>query len=111
LRSSMGSAFRLPIWDNADEKEVLEWAREKGLSVVAAAGSGESDYTLVDWTKRTLLIFGSEAHGLDSKLLEGAMTVRIPMNEHVESLNLAVSAGVILFEARRQKAESQRHRL
>ena len=50
-----------------------------------------------------MLVFGSEAHGLsvgDRELLDE--TIRIPMASDVESLNLAVSAGIILFEARRQ---------
>ena len=107
LRSAMGSAFRLPIWDNADEVEVMEWAQRNGLTVVAATGSGEVDYTAVDWNHPSLVVFGSEAHGLDPKIVERSTTVRIPMNDEVESLNLAVSAGVILFEARRRNSESE----
>lgn len=111
LRSAMGSAFRLPIWYQADENEVLEWARRKSLEIIAATGNGESEYSSVEWTKPALLIFGSEAHGLDSNVIKAATTVRIPMSEPVESLNLAVSAGVILFEARRQNDKRPRGRL
>ncbi|HEY2867021.1 MAG TPA: RNA methyltransferase [Pyrinomonadaceae bacterium] len=105
LRSAMGAAFRLPIWEDADVNAALEWARSEGFRTIAASGGGETDYLALDWKRPSLLILGSEAHGLSQELTTRAdTTVRIAMTESVESLNLAVSAGVILFEARRQCA-------
>lgn len=103
LRAAMGSAFRLPVWEEAETDAVFRWARAKDLHIIAASGRGDTDYTEVDWTQRSLIVFGSEAHGLSAELVEETATkIRIPMESLVESLNLAVSVGVVLFEARRQ---------
>ena len=103
LRAAMGASFRLPICENAAFNEVLMWAKEANLTTTAADISATNSYTQIDWKKPRLLVFGSEAHGLTSEDLEKIdEKVGIPMAKAVESLNLAVSAGVILFEARRQ---------
>ncbi|MBK8467082.1 MAG: RNA methyltransferase [Chloracidobacterium sp.] len=103
LRAAMGSAFRLPIVENTDIENTLHWSKSTQLTSTAAAGNSLKNYADIDWRKPRLLIFGSEAHGLDNaelQLIEDA--IRIPMENEVESLNLAVSAGVLLFEAKRQ---------
>src|SRR5436190_7697574 len=103
LRAAMGSSFRLPIWSGVNFDEVIRWANGQSFVKTAADISGEMLYTAVDWTKKRLLIFGSEAHGLrDADLDKVGEKIIIPMGQDVESLNLAVAAGVILFEARRQ---------
>ena len=104
LRASMGSAFRLPIVEKQTFDEAIEWARSQGRVTTAADISGSKSYTEIDWTIPRLIIFGSEAHGLDEREL-GMIDEKIiiPMENEVESLNLAVSSGVILFEAKRQR--------
>lgn len=103
LRAAMGASFRLPIWTDADLGEVLHWARAKNLRTTATSSSTVISYTGLDWKIPRLLIFGSEAHGLnDSEMASTDEKVRIPMESGVESLNLAVSTGIILFEAKRQ---------
>ncbi|MFN0279595.1 MAG: TrmH family RNA methyltransferase [Pyrinomonadaceae bacterium] len=103
LRSAMGATFRLPIWDNADSEDVLSWAKTKKMITTAADVSAPKSYIEIDWTAPRLLILGSEAHGLTDEELAGVNEkINIPMTNHVESLNLAVSAGIILFEAKRQ---------
>jgi RNA methyltransferase, TrmH family len=103
LRAAMGSSLRLPVWENAGFKETIEWARGRGLITTAADIGGIEPYTGVDWAVPRLLVFGSEAHGLSEiEREEMDQIVRIPMENGVESLNLAVSAGIILFEAKRQ---------
>lgn len=105
LRAAMGANLRLPVWDKADLEEVLEWAREKQVRCVAADISGPISHTDIDWNLPTMIIFGSEANGLDKETLELADTVfKIEMKNGVESLNLAVSAGITLFEAVRQRS-------
>ncbi len=104
LRGAMGASLRLPIWSNADFDEVLIWAREKKLTSVCADVSAEKSYLEIDWRKPRLLIFGSEAHGLSREERSGIEeSLVIPMENRVESLNLAVSSGVILYEAKRQR--------
>lgn len=104
LRAAMGANFRIPIWENADFDEVLNWAKTKEFTSVCADVSAEKSYIEIEWKKRRLLIFGSEAHGLSAeerKIVQESMI--IPMENSVESLNLAVSCGIILFEAKRQR--------
>jgi len=104
LRGAMGASLRLPIWSNADFDRVLIWAREKKLTSVCADVSAEKSYLEIDWRKPRLLIFGSEAHGLSAEERSGIdESLVIPMENQVESLNLAVSSGVILYEAKRQR--------
>jgi len=103
LRGAMGAAFRLPLWKDANFFEALDWAFKLNLITVAADVKAEKSYLEIDWNAPRLLIFGSEAHGLSEKeMTEVDEIFKIPMENAVESLNLAVSCGVILFEARRQ---------
>lgn len=105
LRAAMGSNLRLPIWPQAEVTECVNWAHDAGIRIVATDISGQQSYTDFDWTHPSLLIFGSEAHGLSDEILKMARSViKIPMKNGVESLNLAVSAGIILFEAVRQNS-------
>jgi len=103
LRGAMGASLRVPMWTNADFFEALKWAKEKNLISVCADINATKSYLEIDWKKSRLLIFGSEAHGLTREERERIdESLLIPMDNDVESLNLAVACGVILFEARRQ---------
>jgi TrmH family RNA methyltransferase len=104
LRGSMGSAFRLPLWTGARLEEVLEWCAARGIRAVAAAASAAAAHTEVDWTTPRAVLVGPEAGGLsDEEAAAAAERVRIPMRPPVESLNVAVALGVILYEAARQR--------
>jgi TrmH family RNA methyltransferase len=103
LRASMGSAFRLPVVNDAVTEEVVSMVRTKGIAIAAVHAAGSMSYSNVDWRTPRLLLFGSEAQGLPAEVLSLAdETIKIPMHIGVESLNLAVSAGIVLFEAKRQ---------
>ncbi|MEP6848387.1 MAG: RNA methyltransferase [Acidobacteriota bacterium] len=107
IRSSMGSAFRLPIWRDVEMEEGIDWGRNQGMITTAADIAGDMFYNDIDWKSPRLLIFGSESHGLSGAEKESVEDlIAIPMSSMVESLNLAVSAGVILFEAKRQMNSS-----
>lgn len=104
LRSAMGASFRLPIWKNAEFSEVLDWTKQQNIKSVCADINSKKNYTELDYKIPCLLVFGSEAHGLDQagrNLVEEG--VKIPLENDVESLNLAIACGVILFEVRRQR--------
>jgi TrmH family RNA methyltransferase len=105
----MGSALRVPIASAHEPAKVFEMARTLGIAVAAITPSGDRDYLDFDWTKPTLLVVGSEALGLSNKTIEAAdQVIRIEMEEPVESLNLAVSAGIVMFEAKRQNRLTNR---
>lgn len=104
LRGAMGSAFRLPIWSDAEYSEVVEWCRTRGIKTVCSTLSAEASHTELDWTKGTALVLGPESTGLtDSEITAANQTVKIPMHGDVESLNVSVAAGILLFEAARQR--------
>ena len=103
LRGAMGASLRLALWTDADFFEVTEWAKEKDLTSVCADVKAKKSYLEIDWKTPRLLVFGSEAHGLSAEEKEKIdENLLIPMENGVESLNLAVACGVILFEAKRQ---------
>lgn len=105
LRAAMGSSLRLPLWTEVAFSEALDWSHANGLRTVAADVGGTRSYLDIDWSVRRMLVFGSEAHGLSDEHLEMVdERILIPMAREVESLNLGVACGVILFEARRQNA-------
>ena len=107
LRGAMGSAFRLPVWRGPEFSEAIAWCTGRKVSTVAADVSGSTNYTDVDWRKSRALIVGRESTGFSSKEIASAHTVvGIPMKGRAESLNVAVAAGVILFEAARQRASN-----
>jgi TrmH family RNA methyltransferase len=104
LRGSMGSAFRVPLWTGAGFDEALDWCAARGIRTVAAAGAAPKAHTEVDWTAPRAVVVGPEAGGLSEEELRATdETVRVPMREPVESLNVAVALAVILYEAARQR--------
>jgi RNA methyltransferase, TrmH family len=103
VRGAMGAHFRLPILE-ADWAAIAD--RVRGLNVYVAEADGARSYTTIDWTCPAALIVGGEAEGTSAAAARlGVTTVRIsiPLAREVESLNAAVAASVILFEAKRQR--------
>lgn len=104
VRGSMGSVFRLPVLPGLPPTAVVDFARRHKLQLVVADGGGDRDYTLCELRRPTALVLGAEAAGVPAELVRAAaVRVRIPIAPTVESLNVAVAAGVLLFEARRQR--------
>lgn len=110
VRGAMGSAFRLPIARASSMAAMVDQAHAAGLQVVAAVGHGHTPMHEADFAKATLIVLGSEGQGLAPALVEAAdVRVSIPMTPPVESLNVAVAAALLVYEARRQR-ESQSQR-
>jgi RNA methyltransferase, TrmH family len=103
LRGAMGSAFRLPVVRVSDAGEAVHTCRARGVRVIAASLEG----TLLDAValdEPCAILLGAEGTGLPPHLLAAAdVQLTIPMQPPVESLNVAVAAGIILYEARRQR--------
>lgn len=104
VRGSMGAHLRLPVhsqsWD-----EIAQTVR--GMRVWLATVEADMAYTAVDWTQPSALIIGSEAAGAGDAARQLAHSpVTIPMHAQTESLNAAVAAGIVLFEAARQRQTS-----
>jgi TrmH family RNA methyltransferase len=104
LRSSMGSALRLPVLTQVTPESLIAHKAEHQLQLVAAAGEGDLDYTDYDWSQPTLLILGNEGRGVNPDIMRQCdALLRIPMAPQVESLNVATAGAVMLFEAARQR--------
>jgi len=104
LRGAMGSAFRLPIWSGPTYEEVIEWCRNRSIATVCSDAEADADYTDLDWTKAIALMLGPESTGFtDEELMNADQKVKIPMKGMAESLNVSVAAGILLFEAARQR--------
>ncbi len=107
LRGAMGSAFRLPIWTGANYSEVVSWCVRRHIRTICGDVAGERVFTEIDWRGPSALILGSESTGLSSGEIASAdEAVRIPMEGSVESLNVAVAAAIVLYEAHRQRAKN-----
>jgi TrmH family RNA methyltransferase len=104
LRGSMGSALRLPLMIGTTASAACEEARRMGVTVAATTPLGGQILDEADFRGPTLLLVGGEGAGLSDDLVAAAdVRIRIPMRAPVESLNAAVAAGVVLFEAHRQR--------
>ena len=104
LRASMGSAFHVPVVRTRAFGALIKDWKASGVRIVATGPrDGVSMYD-VDFTKPTAVLLGGEGAGLSSELAALASTrVTIPMHGGVESLNAAVAAAVIMYEAQRQR--------
>ncbi|HEY0544675.1 MAG TPA: RNA methyltransferase [Pyrinomonadaceae bacterium] len=105
LRGAMGSSFRLPVWTGAQFSEALKWCAARGILTICADVRAARSHTEFDWTIARALIVGAEASGLsDDEIAQADEALKIPMRPPVESLNVAVAAAIVLYEAARQRA-------
>jgi TrmH family RNA methyltransferase len=111
LRASMGSAFHVPVVrSRALAALIAEWRRGHIRIVATVPRGGVSMYD-VDFTPPTAVLLGGEGAGLPDDLLGAADTrVSIPMHGHIESLNAAVAAALLCYEAQRQRTQGRRSR-
>ena len=103
IRSTMGAIFRLPVLVTEDLKETIAQLKQAGIRVYAAHLDSESlPYDQADWSKASAVLIGNESKGLSAAVTACAdEKVHIPMLGRVESLNAAVAASLIAFEAAR----------
>ncbi|MDA1140489.1 MAG: RNA methyltransferase [Planctomycetota bacterium] len=103
IRASIGTIFSVPVI-RASSSETIGWLKNNGIHSIAATPNAETNHTDADFRRPTALVLGSEHHGLTDTWLEGAdATIRIPMQGKADSLNLAMSATILAFEAARQR--------
>ena len=104
VRSAMGSLFHLPIVTQATCTELISYMENQGISCFAASlDKTATPYYSADYRKPTAIIFGNEGNGVSPEILDSMPHIYIPMAGRTESLNVAASAAVILYEAFRQR--------
>lgn len=102
VKASMGALFSVPVAAAESDAEFLAWAAAAGVTVAAASGRAALSCWDATWPLPMALLLGSEGTGLPADLLAAAdLEVAIPMTGTAESLNLAVAAGILLYEVRR----------
>jgi 23S rRNA (guanosine2251-2'-O)-methyltransferase len=104
-KASAGALEHVAVARVTNLVQLIERLKELNIWVVGATGDASANYTQWDWTVPSALFLGNEAAGLHRLVQERCDTlVRIPVRGRIESLNVSVAAGVILYEALRQRA-------
>lgn len=103
VRASMGSLFHVPILSGVAEQEFIDNAKKAGYQILVTALDGADNLYQADLKGRLAFVMGNEAGGVSTTLLQQAdKRVFIPMRGKAESLNVAMAAGIIMFEAMRR---------
>ncbi len=107
-KAAAGALEHVPIARVTNLVQLIEQLKERNIWVIGAAADGASDYTEWDWRVPSALFLGGEGTGLHRLVRERCdALVRIPLRGHIESLNVSVAAGIILYEALRQRTRRQ----
>ncbi len=106
IKTSAGALFNIPVCRHKSLTQVCTFLQESGLQLVACTEKTDELIYKPDYTLPTAIIMGSEDEGISNELLRKAdHLAKIPMQGVIESLNVSVSAGVILYEAVRQRQD------
>ncbi len=104
VRSTMGTLFRMPYAYADDLCPVMNMMKSRGVKIYASHLAGAVDYTAVDYREPSAIVIGNEGAGISDETAACAdRSILIPMEGELESLNAAVAASVILYEAHRQR--------
>ena len=108
IRSTMGAVFRMPFLYVEDLPEKIKELQKEGIKTYAAHLRGENAYDEEDYTTGCAFLIGNEGNGLRDEVADCAdCLIRIPMEGEAESLNAAVAAAVLMFEAGRQRRNNK----
>ena len=106
VRSSMGSLFHIPVLSGVSEQEFVSAAKKAGYDLLVTCLDGADNLYKADLSGRIAFVMGNEAGGVSESLLAQAdKRVYIPMAGRAESLNVAMAAGIVMFEALRRKVK------
>lgn len=104
IRATMGSIYRVPFFVVEDFKETIQRMKTKGVKFYAAHLKGEKLYDIPNYTTASGFLIGNEGNGLTEEVADLADEyIKIPMEGKVESLNAAIAATILMYEANRQR--------
>jgi len=103
IRSSVGCVFTNTI-ATGNTSEIIKFLKDKSINIFCAALQASTSYHKQDYTKPTAIVVGTEATGLSQEWLDNAtQNIIIPMQGEIDSMNVSVAAGILIFEAKRQR--------
>lgn len=109
VKTSAGATEHIKIAKVKNLNRLIEELKSNNIWVVGTSAEAAADYTEWDWSQPSALVLGSEGKGLHRLVAENCdALVRIPMRGKIESLNVSVACGVILFEANRQRVQGSK---
>jgi len=104
VKTSAGALHTLPVCREQNLKDTLQFLKSSGFHIVAATEKGDYDYTKADYTGPMCIIMGAEDKGVSyDNLALCDEWVKIPMLGTIESLNVSVAAGILIYEAVKQR--------
>jgi TrmH family RNA methyltransferase len=104
VRAAAGSLFRLPVLYADDPGDAVRLLKRYGKTIISTSPMGSMDYFDADLREHAAVVIGNEGNGVCREFLEDAdILVKIPMEGTIESLNAAVSAGILMYESVRQR--------
>lgn len=104
IKTSAGALFRIPVCRVSNLKKTIEYMQESGLQVVACTEKNDDSIYTTDFSTPTAIVMGSEEDGISNDILRIVdKYAKIPLLGEIESLNVSVATGVILYEALRQR--------
>lgn len=105
IKTSAGAVFKIPLCKVNHIKDAVFYMQASGIQVVAATEKTKNTIYEVDFKQPTALIMGNEAKGVGNSILNAVdVKAKLPMHGSIESLNVSVACGAILFEAVRQRS-------
>lgn len=103
IRSSVGCVFTNQI-AMGSTGEIIDFLKAKNIHIYCAALQASVNYHTQDYTKPTALVVGTEATGLSQEWRDAAtQNIIIPMQGEIDSMNVSVAAGILIYEAKRQR--------
>lgn len=104
IKTSAGALFKIPVCRHDSLPQVASFLLESGIQLIAATEKAEESIYEVDYTLPSCIIMGAEDKGVSFELIRTAdKLAKIPMSGEIASLNVSVSAGVVIYEAVRQR--------
>lgn len=107
IKTSAGALHRIPVCRETSTISAVKYLKDSGYSIVAVSEKADINYTTADFTTPTALVLGAEDIGISPEVLRLCDTfVSIPMFGHIESLNVSVAAGILIYEVVRQRLKA-----
>ena len=104
IKTSAGALHSLPVCREQSLSQTIRFLKERGFHIVAATEKGDNNYTEADYTVPTCIVMGAEDKGVSQTHLSLCDEwVKIPLYGKIESLNVSVAAGILIYEAVKQR--------